>query len=216
MVASTTILAIGGLHRLFKLALAAHKVGEKWGLNGDEFAALESLVGASRDFAGSFGGTGGPAPSHRVIALHTAVVTRAFALACGEHWAGSTLAPNFEKRSFLGRLRLSEKEEERDQDVRSRLALALDRVAKLGEGGAAKAFEAVTAMLDDPIASPCYGALWDAFTNPQLDGGEQVKVVELEDPGAKLEFERLFRRAYVRLSNTKQQRIPDARPSCAV
>jgi hypothetical protein len=193
----TTILAaVTALSKGFKLVQAAYKVGEKWSLDHDELEKLESLVGASQDFAGLFAG-GGVAPPARLIAIHTAIATRAFSIALRDHWAGSaSMAPGFEKRSWGQRFRLSEKEEERATDIDTRLARAVDRIARLGEGGAPKAFEAITGIVDDPIASPCYGALWEAFTNPQLDDGKQARLIELEDPGARLEFERRYRLAY--------------------
>ncbi|MFO0756357.1 MAG: pentapeptide repeat-containing protein [Byssovorax sp.] len=182
---------------IFKVGRAAYKVRQSWGLKEEEIAAIEALIGSSADLMGSFK-TGSITASPRLLALHTALVARAFGTACSRAWADNTdMAPGFGKPSWLQRQFLTKSEEERRVDIDARLKRALDRLAGAERGGTQKTLDLLTAMVGDPLSSPAYQAFWEAFTNPVLDDeGNQARLIELEDPGARLAFERTYLLAY--------------------
>lgn len=187
----TTALTILG--KAFSIGSAAYKVRQSWGLNADELSAIASLASAGAATAEMFAGSS----ATPMLALHTALVTRAFGAACHRHWGGSkAMAPGLDKPSRLRRIFLSKSELDRRADIESRLRMAFDAASTPGEGAPEKNLNLITALVSDPQSSPCYRALWTAFTNPLLEDGEQASLVELADPGARLEFEQFFRLAY--------------------
>ncbi|MFO0586821.1 MAG: pentapeptide repeat-containing protein [Polyangiaceae bacterium] len=189
--------ALKVLGKAFSVGLAAYKVRRDWSLKVEELEQIETFVSGSAELVGMLKSGGGASP--RMFALHTALVMRAFGTACGDHWADDKkLAPGLGSPSRLQRFFLSKKEEERRTDIETRLRRALDRIAGAEEGSPQRTFEVLSAMVDAPLSSPCYQALWEAFTNPLLEEGDgtQARLLEMEDPGARLEFERAYRLAY--------------------
>ncbi len=189
--------ALKVLGKVFSVGLAAYKIRRDWSLSVQEIEQLESFVSGSSELVGMLKAGGGASP--RMFALHTALVMRAFGTACQEHWAGDlAMAPGLASPSWLRRRFLTKSEKERRSDIDTRLRRALDRLAGADEGGPGKTFNALSAMVAAPLSSPCYQSLWEAFTNPQLEDEEwtQARLLELDDPGARLEFERAYRLAY--------------------
>jgi len=193
---ATLAMALKTLGKAFSVGRAAYKARQSWGLNADEIAAVESLLGGSADLVGMFK-AGSVAASPRFLALHTALVTRAFGTACSRVWAGNmTMAPGFAKPSGLGRVFQSKKEEDRQTDIDTRLKRALGALAGAEKGGPAKTFDLLSALTGAPLGSPCYQALWEAFTNSLLEESGQPRLLELDDRNARLEFERAHLLAY--------------------
>ncbi len=188
--------AFNVLSKAFGVGLATYKFRKEWELNADAVEAIASAFGGAGDLVGMLP-RGGSKEVVRLFALHAALVTCAFGAACKDHWAGNTeMAPSFDKPSRLRALFQSNEESEKKSDIESRLKRAMDRVGALDRGGASRTFDMVSAMVGEPLSSPWYQALWEAFTNPLLEDGERSRWLELEDSGAKLEFERAYRLTY--------------------
>jgi hypothetical protein len=193
---ATIATALKVLSKVFSVGRAAYKVRQSWGLNGEEVDALASFMGGSGELAGMLPRAGGPSAS--MLAVHLALVMRAFGAACDAHWAGSaTMAPGLAKKSWLSGTFLSKPEKDRQDEIAVRLRRALERLAGSERGAPAKSFDVLSAMVSTPLSSPAYQALWEAFTNPDLDDElTHARLLELEDPGARLEFERAYLLAY--------------------
>ncbi len=77
------------------------------------------------------------------------------------------MAPGLVRSSWLARF-LHKAQAEREKEIASRLRMALEQLGTQQGGGPARAFNRISGMLEDPVGSPCYEALWKAFTNPTL------------------------------------------------
>jgi len=182
--------------KAFNVGLAAYKVRKEWEVNADAVEAVASLFGESGDLVGMLP-SGGGREALRLFARHAVLVTYAFSAACRDHWAGNTeMAPIFDKSSRLRAVFQSKGETEKARDVQSRLKRALDRVGVSERQDASKTFDLVSALVGEPLGSPWYQALWEAFTNPLLEDGQRSGWLELKDPGARLEFECAYCLAY--------------------
>jgi hypothetical protein len=157
-------------------------------------AALQSFLGATGDLVSLSPGNS----SHDLAARHLALVTHAFGVAFRAHWGGNqTMAPEFQKPSWVGRAFLAKEERVRLEEIHLRLRLAVESlVLHTADGSAKETFGRISDLVEEPLGSPYYGALWRAFTDPRLHASEDIQLFELSDPGAKLEFERSFRLAY--------------------
>lgn len=184
--------ALATLKKVFAVGSAAYKVREKWGLTSDELSAVEGFLGA----IGSLRGTVESSPL-RLAATHAVLVVRAFGTACNRHWAGNPImAPGFGRSVRVPTILRNKADVAREAEVETRLKFAMGKLGPQSGGSSHADFDTIDAMLGDVLNSPCYRALWTAFSDPNLDDGDQPKLLELGDPGARLEFERHFRLAY--------------------
>lgn len=194
MEAIATVLA---LVRIFSMGAVLYGASKK-GYDEAELGLIEKVFEAGGLLCDAYSKNGPPIPS-RVRAVHTALITQAFGEACDEHWAGNKdLAPGLVKPSRLRRLFESTKRNERREDIQSRLQRALDNLAQNDDLQKPHArLDPRHSLSGDPIASPMYRALWEAFTNSLLASDDQPPLIDLgQREDARLEFEETVRTAY--------------------
>jgi hypothetical protein len=130
--------------------------------------------------------------------MHLGLVTQCFGHALGRQWAfNNALVP----RGL--RLFMSKEQREREDEIKLRVKLALDSLPKLGgsldrPGERPASVEELkrSERLEDPLATPYYRALWEAFSNPKLDEAGEARPPLLDLEKGRLEFERDFLLAY--------------------
>lgn len=197
----TITAALKVLGKAFNIGLAVYKVRQSWGrnddgLHADDVKTLADLFSNSSDLVGLLPSDGGKGTAH-LFARHAALATSAFAAALDHHWASNKdMAPGFGKSGRLRQLFSSKSEKEREEDIQSRLKRALDRVGKTERLSTKKTLDLVALLMGESIASPWYQALWEAFTNRDLESDTPPQLLELQDDGAKLEFEHAYRLEY--------------------
>jgi uncharacterized protein YjbI with pentapeptide repeats len=133
-----------------------------------------------------------------MAALHLGVVTQCFGYALGRQWAfNKALVP----RGL--RLFMSQEQRERAEEIELRVKLAVSSLPKFGAslaqpGDLPADLKGVrdAELLADPLATPYYRALWEAFTNPKLDEGDEARVPLVDLDKGRLGFERDFLLAF--------------------
>jgi uncharacterized protein YjbI with pentapeptide repeats len=86
----------------------------------------------------------------------------------------------------------SKDEKLRQVEVQARLAFALTTLGKIRSDAPDDPLSRVRAVVEHPLTTPFYRALWFAFTHPTLDNAEQTPLMELERVENKHAFEDAF------------------------
>jgi hypothetical protein len=168
--------AAQALGKLVNLGIALRNAGKRPSDLAGDMQALEALVDAGR----ALGSFRPPVPSS-LMARHLALVARSFGEARRRHWADDARVLDAQEK-----------------EVTARMKLAAVDIARPGDGTPEKELDPVSALCGDPLRTPYYAALWRAFTNPEIaeGGSKALPLIDLVDPGARLQFERQFRLAY--------------------
>lgn len=188
------IVAAKVLSKLLQAGMAAWDAFQEKGIGSKEVTAIRLAT----DLLGELGGKGSVQFAD-MAALHLGVITQCFGHALGRQWAfNRQLAPRG-LRLFMGR-----EQRERAEEIDLRVKLAVSSLPKSGGASLRQAgdhpasVEEIKAagVMDEPLATPYYRALWKAFTNPKLDEGDEERVPLLDLENGRLGFERDFLLAY--------------------
>jgi hypothetical protein len=186
------------LSKLIGLGLSAWTAHGKQELGPDDVKAVQSLIDAGAGVAGLGKGDG----NQRIGALHFVLVTRAFGEALKRHWYNDEhFAPGpgwwaWLKNDDFGRARMTQIEE--------RMRIAAPRPKDVGGLPAAQELDVLTSLMGDPLGTPYYRRLWNAFADPGLlKTSEEPLIV----PDRKLQFERHVRLAHA-LVSLGDRRVP--------
>lgn len=185
----------GALARIFVKAAVLYGAAVK-GYEEKDLSLIEKLFEAGDVLSDARKGASNVPP--RIQAVHTALITQAFGEACDEHWAGNKdLAPGLVQPSRLRRLFTSKQRLERHADIQSRLMRALDRWTASTSQEPKAQFDPRNALSADPVATPFYAALWEAFCHSLLESDDQGPLIDLgSGEEVRLEFEASVRTAY--------------------
>jgi uncharacterized protein YjbI with pentapeptide repeats len=182
------------LSKLLQAGMAAWDAFQEKGIGGKEVTALRRATELLGELKGK-----GAVQFADMAALHLGVITQCFGHALGRQWAfNRQLAPRG-LRLFMGR-----EQRERAEEIDLRVRLAVSSLPKSGgaslrqAGDLAAGVEEIRAadVIDEPLATPYYGALWNAFSNPKLDEGDEERVPLLDLENGRFGFERDFLLAY--------------------
>ena len=179
--------------KLIAAGVAGWTAGKAEGWGTDEAKAFQAGLDAVPAFAAFLKAKDRQAAP---LQLYCELVTAAFGEAWRRHWAyDERLAPRGSS-SGLRAWFLPAKKRERLAQLERRLRMGRFEAVLLGDGGAAGELE-LLGKLGEPLRSPWYRALWEAFaTLDELDEGPPL--LFLADSGAhaaakpKLEFEEHF------------------------
>ncbi|NMO23183.1 hypothetical protein HPC49_48210 [Pyxidicoccus fallax] len=188
------------LSKLLQVGMTAWEASQEGGIGSKEITAIRLAT----DLLGELGGKSSGQPTD-MEALHFGVITQCFGHALGRQWAfNKELAPRGLLR-FIGKERRARVEE---IDLRVKLAASSLRKLQVGDLPAGVDAIKVAAAIDEPLATPYYKALWEAFSNPKLDEGEERLVPLLDLENGRLGFERDFFLAYQQvLSSAEGQKL---------
>lgn len=181
------------LVKLLQTGVVAWDAWETAGVGEKEVTAVRLAIDAVNELRGN-----GRGASANMAAVHWGVITQCFGHALGRQWAfNKALAP----RGL--RLFMSKEQRERADEIELRVKLAVSSLPMLGAslaqpGDLPASVQEVkrSEMLEDPLATPYYRALWDAFSSPKLDEGDEARPPLLDLEKGRLEFERGFLLAY--------------------
>ncbi len=182
------------LSKLLQMGMAAWDAFKEEGISSKEITAIRLAT----DLLGDLGGKSSGQLSD-MAALHFGVITQCFGHALGRQWAfNKQLVPRGFRR-FMGR-----EQRERAEEIDLRVKLAVGSLPKFGGPSllqpgdlpASVAGVRDAAVIDEPLATPYYRALWEAFSNPKLDEGDEGRIPLLDLEKGRLAFERDFLLAY--------------------
>jgi uncharacterized protein YjbI with pentapeptide repeats len=182
------------LSKLLQAGMAAWDAFKEEGISSKESTAIRLAT----DLLGDLGGKSSGQLSD-MAALHFGVVTQCFGHALGRQWAfNRQLAPHGL------RLFMNKEQRKRADEIDLRVKLAVSALPKFGgpsllqAGDLPASAEGVrdAAVIGEPLATPYYRALWEAFSNPKLDEGDEARVPLLDLEKGRLGFERDFLLAY--------------------
>ncbi|WP_164019885.1 NACHT domain-containing protein [Pyxidicoccus trucidator] len=185
------LVTVKAVSKLLQVGMAAWDAFKEEGIGSKEVTALRLAT----DLLGDLGGNSSGQLSD-MAALHFGVIAQCFGHALGRQWAfNRQLAPSG-FRLFMGR-----EQRERADEIDLRVKLAVSALPKFGgpsllqAGDLPPSVDGVrdAAAIGEPLATPYYRALWDAFSNPKLDEGG-IPLLDLEK--GRLGFERDFLLAY--------------------
>jgi len=182
------------LSKLLQAGMSAWDAFKEEGISSKELTAIRLAT----DLLGDLGGKSSGQLSD-MAALHFGVVTQCFGHALGRQWAfNRQLAPQGL------RLFMNKEQRKRADEIDLRVKLAVSALPKFGgpallqAGDLPASAEGVrdAAAIGEPLATPYYRALWEAFSNPKLDEGDEARVPLLDLEKGRLGFERDFLLAY--------------------
>jgi hypothetical protein len=186
------VTAAGVLAKILVAGLTARIGARTAELDADDLSAIEKFLEVGLGAAGALRGAGGSG-SASMEALHFALVTRAFGAALRDHWHDDArLAPVLAKVPGYRALFRSKSDPERNKEAAERLGFALVTLKKIQDDGPSDALGRVRAVVEHPLTTPYYRALWHAFTHATLDESEATPLVLFERPENKLAFEGTF------------------------
>ncbi|MCY1018994.1 NACHT domain-containing protein [Pyxidicoccus sp. MSG2] len=194
------------LSKLMQMGMAAWDAFKEEGISSKEITAIRLAT----DLLGDLGGKSSGQLSD-MAALHFGVITQCFGHALGRQWA-------FNKQLVPGGLRIlmSREQLERAKEIEVRVRLAVSSLPKFGgpsllqPGDLPASVEGVreAAVIDEPLATPYYRALWEAFSNPKLDEGDEGIIPLLDLEKGRLAFERDFLLAHQQmLASSEGQKL---------
>ncbi|MDC0744517.1 NACHT domain-containing protein [Polyangium mundeleinium] len=185
------------LGKVFAAGALSYLGEAKQGFDESDVSAISAVVEA----LGAVHGVATAKPRTRMTALHTALVLQAFGTAFYEHWAGDErMAPGLQERSWIHRALRSNDKAAREEEIQTRLRLALGWLrSEFEERAAGERLSAMHAMHPDPMATPIYQALYTAFADGRFEGGEDTALLDMRREGARLQFEGAFQMAYAEL-----------------
>lgn len=180
------------LLKALEIGLAAVDTKQKWAWTASDISAVSKLFDDGKDLVGLFS-SAASVPAD-LVGKHALIATQAFGAACLAHWGGNEgMAPFAAKRTFRGLLGRTV----RQHDWEQRVALASQRIGEpSSDGEPVAAIELLHAIVENPVTSPVYKALWWAFTSEALNDEALPRPLLFTRPGSKLEFERAFRTEY--------------------
>ena len=181
------------LSKLLQTGFAAWDAWQSVGVGGKEVTAVRLAMDVLDELRGT-----SPGSSADMAAVHFGVITQCFGHALGRQWVfNEALAP----RGL--RILMSKEQRKRADEIELRTKLAVSSLPKFGAsleqpGDLPASVQEVrrSELLADPLATPYYRALWDAFSNPKLDDGDEERPPLLDLEKGRLEFERDFLLAY--------------------
>ena len=181
------------LTKLLHTGFAAWDAWQTAGVGGKEVNAVRSAMDAMEEFRGNK-----PGSSSDMADVHLGVITKCFGHALGRQWTlNKALAP----RGL--RLFISKEQREREKEINLRVKHAVDSLPRtgaaleqLGDFPASVQEMKRSERLEEPLATPYYRALWDAFSNPKVEEGGEAHPPLLDLEKGRLEFERDFLLAY--------------------
>ncbi|UQA57825.1 NACHT domain-containing protein [Polyangium aurulentum] len=191
---------LGTLGKIFAAGALGYLGQAKQGFDETDVTAIASVIEA----IGATHGVIKAKPETRIAALHSALVLQAFGTAFSEHWAGDEcMAPGLDKGSWLHRAFRSGDKKAREEEIQTRLRLALGWLRPEMEAkNAAESLAEIHALRSDPMATPIYRALYTAFADGRFEEGEATALLDMRREGARLQFEGSFQMAYVALLAT--------------
>lgn len=181
-------IALGVVSKLIGLGIKGWQALDDRDFDKDDVEALRALLDTGASFSAMH-----KSADPSAGALHLALVTRAFGRAVGRHQmlhGTVTLTEGLRRR-------VNRAEREREREIALRIKFAVLHLHELGNDPVAEV-ERISALIGDPIGTPYYRALWEAFSDPRLvieDAGETPPLVMSET--ARREFERYFLVAYL-------------------
>ncbi|TKD03541.1 pentapeptide repeat-containing protein [Polyangium fumosum] len=185
------------LGKVFAAGAFSYLGEAKQGFEESDVSAISAVLEA----LGAVHGVATAKPRTRMTALHTALVLQAFGTAFYEHWAGDErMAPGLQERPWLHRAFRSNEKAAREEEIQTRLRLALGwLLPEFEQRAAAERLSAMHALHPDPMATPIYQALYTAFADGRFEGGEDTALLDMRREGARLQFEGAFQMAYAEL-----------------
>jgi hypothetical protein len=187
---------LGSAKVLIKLLQSGLSAWDAWaseGIGGKEATAVRLAMDAVEELRSQSSGQ-----LSDMAALHLGIVTQCFGHALGRQWAFNRALVPVGVRLFM-----SKEQRARADEIELRVTLAIKSLPRFGAslaqpGDLSADVEEVrrAELLADPLATPYYRALWEAFSNPKLDEGDEARVPLLDLDKGRLEFERDFLLAF--------------------
>jgi Pentapeptide repeats (8 copies) len=178
-------MAIGALAKLIGLGIKGWQAAESASFDEKDVAAIQGLLETSSSLA-SLRAKGTPTAA----AQHTALVARSFGQAVGRHqeFHGKLLLTSGLRR-WLGR-----SDGQRTEEIALRVKTAALRLQEMGNDprGEIDFIRALT----NPLDTPYYRRLWEAFSDPGMTLPGEEPPLEMSKT-ARREFERYFLLAYL-------------------
>jgi hypothetical protein len=175
-----------GVQVLRLLVETSMSAGDAWkeeGLGKDELSALAKLQGAAE---GLWKLKKQEAPD--LGALHLATITRCFGQALKRYQDYSDLLAPKERALFQSETGPTQQQPSSEQMTRLLQGAAQVRIAPGSMPADRPEIDLVKSLTGNPLATPYYRFLWDAFFKP---AGDEQPLMKLEEGGV-LEFERYF------------------------
>jgi hypothetical protein len=180
---ATAIVTVG---KLIGLGITGWKALDHHGFGKEDLEALQAFLESG---ASTMRKPECPPPA----ALQLAMIARAFGRAVGRHQMFHGMVPI---KGPVSRW-LDREERKREREIELRVKGAMLQVQELGNDPAGE-IASIDALTGDPIGTPYYRALWQAFSDPALTIGEVDESPPLVMSNtARREFERYFLLAYL-------------------